>query len=59
MHLMIREGAQDVTLAYLAKHRNMLAVSMFSDGQSTPLGEHRGGADEAAWLECKGDAADA
>jgi phosphatidylinositol-binding clathrin assembly protein len=29
----MREGAPDVTLAYLAKHRNMLAVSMFSDGQ--------------------------
>lgn len=35
MHLMVREGSPDVTLAYLAKHRNMLAVSMFSDGQST------------------------
>lgn len=34
VHLMIREGSPDVTLAYLAKHRNMLAVSMFSDGQS-------------------------
>ncbi len=33
VHLMIREGSSDVTLAYLAKHRNMLAVSMFSDGQ--------------------------
>jgi hypothetical protein len=30
---MMREGSPDVTLAYLAKHRNMLAVSMFSDGQ--------------------------
>lgn len=36
MHLMIREGSPDVTLAYLSKHRNMLAVSMFSDGQYTP-----------------------
>ncbi|KAK0733528.1 ANTH domain-containing protein [Lasiosphaeria miniovina] len=34
VHLMIREGSPDVTLAYLAKHRNMLAVSMFSDGQT-------------------------
>lgn len=33
VHLMIREGSPDVTLAYLAKHRNMLAISMFSDGQ--------------------------
>jgi hypothetical protein len=33
VHLMMREGSPDVTLAYLAKHRNMLAVSMFSDGQ--------------------------
>lgn len=33
---MIREGSPDVTLAYLSKHRNMLAVSMFSDGQYTP-----------------------
>jgi hypothetical protein len=29
---MVREGSPDVTLAYLSKHRNMLAVSMFSDG---------------------------
>lgn len=35
---MIREGSPDITLAYLAKHRNVLAVSMFSDGQSTPRG---------------------
>ncbi|PSR87403.1 ANTH domain-domain-containing protein [Coniella lustricola] len=34
VHLMIREGSPDVTLAYLAKHRNMLAVSMFSDAQT-------------------------
>jgi len=33
VHLMIREGSPDVTLAYLAKHRNMLAVSVFSDGE--------------------------
>ncbi|KAK1837161.1 ANTH domain-containing protein [Podospora conica] len=34
VHLMIREGSPDVTLAYLAKHRNTLAVSMFSDAQT-------------------------
>ncbi|KAL2130266.1 hypothetical protein VTI74DRAFT_6683 [Chaetomium olivicolor] len=34
VHLMIREGSPDVTLAYLARHRNMLAVSMFSDAQT-------------------------
>ncbi|KAK4239914.1 ANTH domain-containing protein [Achaetomium macrosporum] len=33
VHLMIREGSPDVTLAYLAKHKNMLAVSIFSDAQ--------------------------
>ncbi|KAK0624662.1 ANTH domain-containing protein [Bombardia bombarda] len=33
-HLMIREGSADVTLAYLAKHNNILAVSMFSDAQT-------------------------
>jgi len=33
VHLMIREGSPDVTLAYLAKHRNILAVSVFSDAQ--------------------------
>ncbi|KAG9245878.1 ANTH domain-containing protein [Calycina marina] len=32
VHLMIREGSPDVTLAYLAKHRSMLAISSFSDG---------------------------
>lgn len=31
---MIREGSPDVTLAYLAKHRSMLAVDMFSDAQT-------------------------
>lgn len=31
VHLMIREGSPDVTLAYLARHRDMLAVSL-SDG---------------------------
>jgi hypothetical protein len=30
---MIREGSSDVTLAYLARHRNMLAISSFSDGR--------------------------
>jgi len=34
IHLMMREGSPDVTLAYLAKHKNILAVSVFSDGQS-------------------------
>ncbi|KAH8669470.1 ANTH domain-containing protein [Tricladium varicosporioides] len=34
VHLMIREGSPDVTLAYLAKHRNMLAISSFSDVQT-------------------------
>ncbi|TQW00210.1 ENTH domain-containing protein [Cordyceps javanica] len=33
-HLMIREGAQEVTLAYLSKHRNMLAISSFTDAQT-------------------------
>ena len=32
VHLMIREGAQDSTLAFLAKHRNILGVGHFSDG---------------------------
>jgi len=32
IHLMIREGKAEVTLAYLAKHRNMLAISTFTDG---------------------------
>ncbi len=36
VHLMIREGSPDATLAFLAKHRNMLAVSVFSDGQYAP-----------------------
>ncbi|KAH6619723.1 ANTH domain-containing protein [Chaetomium sp. MPI-SDFR-AT-0129] len=34
VHLMIREGSPDVTLGYLSKHRNMLAVSVFSDAQT-------------------------
>lgn len=33
VHLMIREGSQEVTLAYLSKHRNMLAISSFTDGR--------------------------
>ncbi|KAK3986907.1 ANTH domain-containing protein [Cladorrhinum sp. PSN332] len=31
---MIREGSPDVTLGYLAKHRNMIAISTFSDAQT-------------------------
>ncbi|KAH7327232.1 ANTH domain-containing protein [Rhexocercosporidium sp. MPI-PUGE-AT-0058] len=34
VHLMIREGSPDVTLGYLARHRNMLAISSFSDVQT-------------------------
>lgn len=45
VHLMIREGSPDVTLGYLARHRNMLAISSFSDGRST-----RG---EAGVKQCK------
>ncbi|KXJ96138.1 ANTH domain-domain-containing protein [Microdochium bolleyi] len=33
IHLMIREGSPDATLAYLSKHRNMLAISSFADAQ--------------------------
>ncbi|KAI0006282.1 putative clathrin binding protein [Xylariaceae sp. FL0662B] len=33
IHLMIREGSPDATLAYLARHRNMLAISSFTDAQ--------------------------
>lgn len=33
VHLMIREGSPDVTLAYLAKHRSMLGLGMISDGE--------------------------
>ncbi|RDL33569.1 GAT-like protein [Venustampulla echinocandica] len=42
VHLMIREGSPDVTLAYLSRHRNMLAISSFSDGNfiETVLTEH-------------------
>ena len=35
VHIMIREGSPDVTLAYLAKHRNMLAISSFTDGKTS------------------------
>lgn len=38
VHLMIREGSPDVTLAYLARHRNMLAISSFSDVNRKMLG---------------------
>ncbi|KAI0126972.1 ANTH domain-containing protein [Xylariales sp. AK1849] len=34
VHLMIREGSPDVTLAYLAGHRTMLATSAFADAQT-------------------------
>ncbi|QSZ28519.1 hypothetical protein DSL72_003017 [Monilinia vaccinii-corymbosi] len=34
VHLMIREGSPDITLAYLARHRNMLAISSFTDVQT-------------------------
>lgn len=30
---MIREGSPDVTLAFLAKHRNMLSLGHVSDGR--------------------------
>ncbi|KAF7534722.1 hypothetical protein G7Z17_g13319 [Cylindrodendrum hubeiense] len=33
VHLMIREGSPDVTLAFLSTHRNMLAISSFTDAQ--------------------------
>ncbi|KAL6413220.1 enth domain-containing protein [Ilyonectria robusta] len=32
VHLMIREGSPDVTLAFLSTHRNLLAISNFTDG---------------------------
>ncbi|KAH6884525.1 ANTH domain-containing protein [Thelonectria olida] len=34
VHLMIREGAPDVTLSYLSTHRNTLAISNFTDAQT-------------------------
>ncbi|KAI5865795.1 ANTH-domain-containing protein [Durotheca rogersii] len=33
IHLMIREGSPDATLAYLAKHRNLIAIGPFTDAQ--------------------------
>lgn len=45
VHLMIREGSPDVTLAYLAKHKNLLAISSFSDGMFTH--NPRSGGEEA------------
>ncbi|KAH0538261.1 hypothetical protein FGG08_005132 [Glutinoglossum americanum] len=33
VHYMIREGERDVTLRYLAKHTNKLAISSYSDAQ--------------------------
>ncbi|KAH8734405.1 ANTH domain-containing protein [Ilyonectria robusta] len=33
VHLMIREGSPDVTLAFLSTHRNLLAISNFTDAQ--------------------------
>lgn len=44
VHLMIREGSPDVTLAYLSKNRNSLAISNFTDGSSRPFASSfRGG----------------
>lgn len=34
IHTMIREGAPDVTLAYLSRNRHMLVISSFSDVQT-------------------------
>ncbi|KAF4124880.1 phosphatidylinositol-binding clathrin assembly protein [Geosmithia morbida] len=31
IHLMMREGSPDVTLSYISRHRNMLAISHFAD----------------------------
>ncbi|TVY87382.1 ENTH domain-containing protein, partial [Lachnellula willkommii] len=42
VHLMIREGSPDVTLAYLARHRQMLAISSFSDGVYSKAGRVKG-----------------
>ncbi|KAI1432195.1 ANTH-domain-containing protein [Xylaria sp. CBS 124048] len=33
VHLMIREGSSDATLSYLARNRNHLAISSFTDAQ--------------------------
>lgn len=32
VHLMVREGLEDVTLKHLAGHKNLLTISNFSDG---------------------------
>jgi len=37
VHLMIREGAPNVTLAYLSKNSSMLAISGFTDGALSGL----------------------
>ncbi|KAL0935026.1 ANTH domain-containing protein [Colletotrichum truncatum] len=34
VHLMIREGSPDVTLAFLSRHPNTLAISSFTDAQT-------------------------
>ncbi|KAE9579984.1 hypothetical protein CGMCC3_g4016 [Colletotrichum fructicola] len=34
VHLMIREGSPDVTLSFLARHPNTLAISSFTDAQT-------------------------
>ncbi|KAK2595661.1 hypothetical protein QQS21_006634 [Conoideocrella luteorostrata] len=34
VHIMIREGSPDVTLAFLSKHRSVLGVGHFSDAQT-------------------------
>lgn len=34
VHLMMREGSQDVTLEFLSHHKNMLATSSFTDVQT-------------------------
>ena len=39
VHLMIREGSPDATLAYLSRHKNMLAISSFSDGRLAHLAD--------------------
>ncbi|KKA30595.1 hypothetical protein TD95_001104 [Thielaviopsis punctulata] len=31
IHFMVRDGQQDITLAYLARHRNILAISAYTD----------------------------
>ena len=33
VHLMIREGSPDITLAYLAKHRTILVPTSITDGR--------------------------